>query len=225
MAINAVTAYPCYKIGAAELIEKGFLAKPKIQFIRNFVEKKDIEEMDSMVETDGLINESESYPEAYRVYILENKKRNKAIIDIVNKRKGKKILILVKLIKHGEFLSEKLNAPYLNGASKKEERKKLLEDFTNNNLNVLIGTISIFSEGIDIPKLEIIMNVSGNKSDIKSIQVLGRVLRNHTKKTACEYIDFIDVGSEFFRKASLSRINAFRKEGHEVKYINIKTFK
>ncbi len=166
----------------------------------------------------------ELYQLSYNMLIRDNKLRDNVVKTIVDKNGKKKILILVKLVAHGESLSNLLGAFYLHGGTSKADRLKLLDDFTNGDLNVLIGTISIFSEGLDVPKLEILINATANAGDIKSIQVLGRLLRKHKDKKACMYYDFDDHYNSYLKKATMKRNWAFRKEGHKVnklKYQNI----
>jgi superfamily II DNA or RNA helicase len=67
-----------------------------------------------------------------------------------------------------------------------------------------------------MPKLDVIINCVGNKSDIKTIQMLGRVLRTLDGKTDAHFYDFVDE-SRFFRLASYARIKALKDEGHDIK--------
>jgi len=235
MAINAVVGYPCYKLSAKELINMDFLEKPDINFITDYLKEdeekgivKEYEMEEFKVKDKNYGQEKdlsrELYQLSYNMLIRDNKLRDNVVKTIVDKNGKKKILILVKLVAHGESLSNLLGAFYLHGGTSKADRLKLLDDFTNGDLNVLIGTISIFSEGLDVPKLEILINATANAGDIKSIQVLGRLLRKHKDKKACMYYDFDDHYNSYLKKATMKRNWAFRKEGHKVnklKYQNI----
>jgi superfamily II DNA or RNA helicase len=217
MYINAICGYKCFDLSAKTLIDNGWLVKPNITFIKKYMTERDIEECkrNSM---SGLINETEKFNMFYHSFITKNKLRNNIIKDLIDKNKDKKILILVKHIEHGQILSELLGVKYLHGSTKKEEREEIFNNFKSGINNVMIGTISIFSEGIDIPDLHGIINASGNKGDVKTIQILGRVLRKILGKENCFYYDFIDE-SRFFYKASRSRINALKREGHYVEVV------
>ena len=105
------------------------------------------------------------------------------------------------------------------GGTNKKDREEIFKAFIDGKISVLISTISIFAEGIDIPSLDIVINAAANKGDVKSIQVLGRVLRTLKGKKDAYYYDFIDE-TKFFRLASLARMKAFRNEGHEVTVID-----
>ena len=164
----------------------------------------------------GLINETQDYMTYYDVFITNNTHRNDKIIESVNNNKNKKILILTKLIDHGKLLNQLIpGSNHLYGATNKEEREKMFNNFINSDSNVLISTISIFSEGIDIPSMNIVINASANKGDVKTIQVLGRVLRILEGKIDAQYIDFMDE-TRFFKLASIARRRALRKQGHDV---------
>lgn len=221
MYLNAICGNICYTIKADKLIKENVLEKPKIIFIKNYMSKKCITEKTLNLKT-GLINETEKYNNVYDNFIVTNNERNNLIQQIVIKHNKEKILILVKKVEHGNFLANLLNVNYLNGSTNKKERTKLLQDFKDGTINILIGTLSIFSEGLDIPTLKILINVSGSKSDNKTIQTLGRLLRKHNDKDYCIYYDFVDEHN-MLKNASRHRIRALKKEAHEINYIDLET--
>jgi len=222
MYLNAVNGYVVFKMNSEKLIEDGWLMKPKIIFIKDYMNKDIIKQMEEESKV-GLINETDNYSSFYNKFIVENQERNNIVQKLINKHKGEKTLILVKLVKHGEYLSKMLGVFYLKGSTKKEIRKQTLDDFKNGKLNILIGTISIFAEGLDIPSLKYLINAAGQVSDIKTIQTLGRLLRKHEGKESCTYYDFIDE-SRFMRKASNSRQKAFKDENHNINYVKYNDF-
>jgi superfamily II DNA or RNA helicase len=220
MAINASTGYKVFELNAKELVDKDYLVQPKIIFLKHYMTKDNKEEIDRKCKK-GLINEKLKYQDQYKNYILENQYRNNLICDVANKHKDKKVIILVKLVAHGKWLEENIKGSrYLHGETSKKEREQLFNNFKNGDLNILISTVSILSEGIDIPNLNLIINAVGNKSDIKTIQILGRVLRKLKGKLYGQYIDFIDDVGMLYH-ATKSRVSILRKEGHEVIIKNI----
>jgi len=205
MKMWAVGGNIIYNMPADKLIERGFLEKPIIKFL----EYNAIKYLDTAFESE------DKYAEYYKKGIVNNPIRNSLIVDIVKKNPDKKTLILVKLIEHGDLLEMMIpNSKYLHGSTKKSERKEIFDEFINGDRNILISTINIAAEGLDIPALNVVINAAGNKSDIKTIQVLGRVIRKLKGKTA-QYIDFND-RFKFLDKASYGRILALRREGHDV---------
>jgi len=219
MMINAVAGYTVFDLSSKKLIENDWLMRPTIYFIDEYMDKGDAEDLAQSCKT-GLINESEVYSDFYNAFIVKNQNRNNLILDIVKKHSDKKILVIVKLIEHGNMLEEMLpESKYLHGSTNKKEREEMFKDFVDGKLNVLISTISIFAEGIDIPSLDMVINAAANKGDVKTIQVLGRILRKMDGKEKALYIDFMDYHN-FFRGASLARRKALISEGHKVEVKN-----
>jgi superfamily II DNA or RNA helicase len=216
MAITAVTGYKIFELSSNELIKQGFLVKPKIIFLKDYMTENEDNDCHNECKT-GLINETEKYSDHYNSYIVHNNKRNMLIKKIVDDNPNKKILIIVKLVEHGMILSNLLNCDYLHGGVRKDKRKKMMNEFKTDH-DLLIGTISIFSEGIDIPNLDIIINASANKGDVRTIQSLGRVLRKINGKKDAIYYDFIDYGI-FFKYASFRRKKILINQGHDIEII------
>ena len=219
MKIYSVVGNIIYTKNAKDLINEAFLMAPNIIFIKDYMDETEVKLIEETCRT-GLINEEDKYPEFYNKFIVNNIKRNEIIRKIIELKNNKKILVLVKLVEHGQILEQLIpNSKYLFGETNKEERKELFEKFKNGELKCLISTIGIFSEGIDLPDLEEIMNVSANRSDVKTIQVLGRVLRKNLDKNQPNYIDFIDY-SGMLKFASISRRKALLKQGHFVEVLH-----
>jgi len=201
--LHSVLGDVIYYISTKELEEQGYLVRPTIEFYR----------------MPNLAPEKESYIQDYRNNVIQLSTRNAKIKEIVDNSDGKKILILTKQIEHGKLLNDYLKgSEYLHGSLATEVREKIFSDFKSGENNILIMTLSIGSEGIDIPDLNIIINAAANKSNLKSIQVLGRVLRLFEGKTEAKYIDFIDCG-KYSRKHSEMRMQIFQEQGHEVKIL------
>lgn len=222
MKIFASTGNIIYDIDSQKLIQMGYLIQPQIIFIKDFLDDYNIGQLELDSQT-GLINETDNYRLYYENFISNSDIRNRIISELCSKHKDKKILILTKLIEHGEILKNSIpGSEHLWGETKKDIRKDILERFIKGDLNILISTISIFSEGIDIPSLNIVINASCNAGNVKTIQVLGRVLRQLEGKKDAIYYDFIDE-SKFFKKASLKRRRALLNQGHEVETITYKS--
>lgn len=204
-----------FNVTANEMIEKGFLIQPTIIFIKEYMTEDDIVNAENL-SSEGLINETSSYPLYYKNFISENNKRNNVIKTICEKHPNTKILILTKLIEHGETIKSLIpTSEHLWGATEKELRKDILERFVKGDLNILISTISIFSEGIDLPILGGVINLAANSGDVKTIQILGRILRIMEGKKNAFYYDFIDE-SKYFKRASFKRRKALIQQGHDV---------
>ena len=188
------------QITTQELINMGYLVKPKIIFYK----------------VDNPTDET-TYAEEYKANIVEDAGvRNAKIIDIVSDAIGKKVLILTKMVAHGKYLTEKIPGSYhIHGSTSKDRRKQIMVDFKAGSIKCLVLTLSIGAEGLDIPDLDVIINAAANKGDVKSVQVLGRVLRIFKNKNCATYIDFYDQ-SKYLKKHAEARMRAFKMQGHEV---------
>ena len=198
-----------YSKKANELIKDGRLVPPTCIFYKY--------KSDSFV--------SGTWQDEYRDGIVDNKERNKHIIEIAKKSvaSGLKVMILVRYVEHGKALAEALNCDYIYGKTKNEDRVNLLDKFKKDS-NLLIGNVKIFNKGLNIKKLDMIINTTGNSgtdgiyTDIITTQTCGRALRKAEGKTKAYYIDFYDDG-EYLRKHSQERIKALQDEGYNVKIL------
>jgi superfamily II DNA or RNA helicase len=220
--LQAVNGEIIFNKPAIELVAEGILMEPELFFFKDYITKDAIKEQLSKIKKEGLINETDKYNEVYRVLITQNAIRNDLVIKLVKDNKNKKVLVLTKAIEHGQALSTALGCDFIYGDTNKEDRENILEKFKQGDGGVLVGSLEIFSTGLNIVRLNLICNVSGMKSDIKSIQSLGRLLRKYSGKESCSYYDFIDEG-KFFRTASYKRMKSFEKEGHTVNTIYYNT--
>lgn len=192
-----------FKLDAKQLVDEGRLMRPTIYF-------EHVHGVD-----DGVHEYSDDYTEN----IVENEKRNDRIVKIVEDNMDKKILILTKQVEHGSILTDMIaksrDVFHLHGSVPAKERKEQYDVFKKSRIGVLVATVSIASEGLDIPDLDIIINASANKGDVKSIQILGRVLRNFEGKEHAIYWDFFDRG-KYTRHHSRARYKAFKSQGYEI---------
>ena len=200
--LNAVLGSVIFKKSTEELVNDGYLIPTKCVFFK----------MNNIPLPRGV-----DYHDAYRELIVENEDRNNRVIRLVKKYEGKKILIITKLVEHAKFLHDSLEGSFLiTGGSEKVLRKQDFKEFSESSGGVLIGTHSIFSAGIDLPSLDIIVNVVCNKSSIITLQSVGRVMRRDGSKKVAYYVDFLDNGHKSLFNASNERIRALKDYGHEV---------
>lgn len=215
--LSAVSGEILFKKPAEELIKEGYLVEPIIRFVNIEMSPEEVNKLEETTLT-GLINEELKYHKLYEAFIMNNEKRNNIIAKLVDDNKDKKIIILTRLIEHGRMLAERFGCPFIYGDSSKEEREQVLQIFKEATSGVIVGSLEIFSTGINLPSLNLIISASAQKSDVKSIQSLGRLLRKFSGKDVCYLYDFYDSG-RMFHNASRHRRNAFLKEGHNVEIL------
>ena len=163
------------------LVEDGFLTPPIITFVK-MPEYND----------HSLLNAS--YNDIYDSQIINNDYRNNAIKDICSEvlEEDALILILVKNLKHLEILKNLIpSSVTLEGKDDEFLRESVIEEFKTSKKGVLIGT-KIMQTGIDIPEITHLINARGLKSEIATIQALGRALRIHKSKKEVKIYDFHD---------------------------------
>lgn len=211
------------KIRTKELIEKGWLARAEIFFIRN------------ELYFDG---ECLPYMEEYERIIVRDRVRNLKACKIIADayRAGEQVIGFVTRIEHGETIAEMLEQEfdvppeaiaYVTGESNVSDRKGALKEFKEGQMPILLGTV--LSEGLNF-FCDVGINISAGDSAKNAIQRLGRVLRKKKTETgdvdrsedACvRFYDFTDDGHPYFFKHGRNRMDVYREEGHPVSLIDV----
>jgi superfamily II DNA or RNA helicase len=93
------------------------------------------------------------------------------------------------LLREGQ--ERKMNIVFLQGASPAKAREEVRLIFNRKEIKTVIAT-AVWKEGIDIPTLDCVINACGGKSEIQTLQALGRGLRVTEEKSTVEIIDFLD---------------------------------
>ncbi|MEM2986959.1 MAG: helicase-related protein, partial [Nitrososphaerota archaeon] len=192
-------------IPCTELINKGYLAKPIFYLIRFKHER---------------IPRILSYQELYDQEIVCNENRNFLIVKLGTKfwKEGKRILIIVQQVKHGKILEEmfkitigKENVRFIQGITKSEMRQRVLEDLNKGNIRLVIAT-KVFSEGIDCPEINVLMNVKCQISYVDFVQIIGRAMRKTENKDKTCIIDIYDYGCRYLERHSKERLSILKTE-------------
>lgn len=152
------------------------------------------------------------WPDAYDVGIVLNSGRTKLLVEEL-KQAPKPAIVLVKDLAHLRIIKEECNrqrirSETLQGKDDSDARKEILEDFEK-KFDVLITTL--FSEGFDYPNLRTVAIASGGKSKVKTIQQVGRGLRNAEGKTSVLIIDFMDRSCKTLEKHSKERMKTYNE--------------
>ena len=192
-------------ITCSELIRKGYLTKPTIYFI-NFKHDR--------------VDRELSYAALYTKEITENTNRNLIIVKTAINfwKTGRRILIAVLHIRHGEILYEMLRSVvgehevvFAQGRTDMEDRQQALRDLNDGKVRIVIAT-KIFSEGVDIKHLDVLINCKAQISYIDYLQIVGRVLRTAPGKTKADIIDFYDFGCRYLTTHSKERLDLMQRE-------------
>ncbi len=161
----------------------------------------------------------QKWQKIYKDAIVRCEERNDKIIEIAKTHfnKGENVMILVREIEHGNILIEKLTENnianvYLQGTTKSEIREIEKQKFNSPNKNFVLVATTIFDEGVDLPEVNVLILAAGGKSQVKTIQRIGRGLRKKTDGSSLSAYDFYD-NSKYLYEHSDERVAIYKHEG------------
>jgi len=186
-----------HELKADTLIENKVIVKPEITFVKNENPK------------------TLDWPSAQEYAIVQNYERNNIIKKIVEEH-NLPTLILVKIITHGEYIEQIIpDSFFVNGSHSIEERIEAIEKFSTGEIKTLIAS-NIFNEGISINAIRVLIIASGGKSDIETVQKIGRALRKDEGKDKAIVYDFEDDGNIYTQRHSKKRKKIYEQIGFEI---------
>lgn len=169
--------------------ELGILAKPTIKILR-VPKNYDMAQM-------------RVYHEVYDMGVVRNLARNILIAKTAKKHvdADETVLIMINILDHGYLILEQLkamgvDAEFVHGATDGESRNKLKHALNEGHIKCVICS-SVWTEGVNIPNLNAVICASGGKSEIKTLQSIGRGLRKTKDKDAVYIYDFLDTSHKF----------------------------
>lgn len=184
-------------------IKDKFLAKPKITMIP--------------IPVSPSIALNKKYKDIYKEGIVNNRIRNGKIIQVTADRehKGKSVLIMVKEVEHGKTIEallkkSEVKCVFVWGSTEAKARKETKTALSSKKIKVVIST-AVWREGINIPSLNVVLNACGGKSEVMTLQVIGRGFRTTNKKDSVELIDFLDPYN-YLAQHTILRLNVYYRE-------------
>ena len=200
--LESVCGQRIYNAKSSTLIDQGYLVPPKIVML----------EMPKHPD----IKKKMMWSEVYSRYITHNDDRNEAVVNAAKQliSMGRKVLILVRYIKHGKNLVDMMgDVPvfFVSGELDGESRRDVKNRFEAGEIQCLVAS-SVFDIGVDIPSLDALVLAGGGKSTVRALQRIGRVIRRggEHKKDAL-VVDFID-NAKYLDKHSATRIAVYETE-------------
>ena len=207
------------------LVSKGYLAKPFVLAVDTQYKG----ELYSIIDW-AIVNKSG---------IVKNKLRNDRIRDVASLLigEGKKPLILVQQIAHGQELAKLVSklgysvymmtggrsvSVYLDGNNIDkyvDDENTILKDFNDGKIDALIGT-STLDEGVDMPSLSAVILAGGGKGRLKIIQRIGRSLRPKAVDNIAIVVDFRDRFNVVTHSHFKKRKELYDEMGMPVYYIS-----
>lgn len=210
--LEAVFGKIIYRIGASELIRKNIVCQPEITFVEY---KDELTKKYPPSSTDKTV-----YGTIVKECITENEYYNELVckLAIINAEKGRKTMVAVSRIKHGESILKafenlncKFNIVFLNGQNKKKlgGTKKVFDDFSNGKIDILLTNLC--EEGVSIPAIDAIVDAAPSASSIRAIQLVGRGMRKYPGKKKA-HIYFLIHPYKFLKKQTTLKIATFQEE-------------
>lgn len=176
---------------------------------------------------DNSIRELDAYDakSAYDKRVVENAERNHIISRIakVAHKHHKYTIVLVDRLKHLEEISERLRGiprrvvagSYKGTGIPKLDRIESKARFEKGKIRVIIAS-KVFKKGIDIKRVDVIIDAAARKSKEDAVQKFGRGVRKHKHKKGLIYIDISDI--DIYDKNK----NRGRDEGKNWLYVSSK---
>lgn len=197
MEMHGVLSQVIMRVTTSELIRQGFLCKPYVKMIKFDLNKEKYR--------------GQKYIDAYAQLVDEYEIQN-IIANIASHFSDKQVLIVTKRVEHAKILSEMIeDAVFLSGEMPLDYRDKMKLKFINKEINCIVST-NIFGEGINIPSIDIFINARFEKTEIHTLQGIGRCLRAIPGKRFALVIDFSLFGHRNLRDHSLKREKSYKSE-------------
>lgn len=192
MKMEAALGPICAKASAEDLINAGYLARPKFEFVN--VPATQIR--------------GRTFSQVYASGVVNNEVRNRAVAAraLQLAAEGRQVYIHVEHVNHGKLLSGIINAPFV--YSKSKDRDETISTFRKGYTRILISTL--LGEGVDIPSISAIIMAGGRKTEIGTIQRVGRALRPDSKFPVSIIVDFADRG-KYLSEHATARYQSYIK--------------
>jgi superfamily II DNA or RNA helicase len=209
---------PCEKVTRTDdLIKKGYLSNLRIKILLCKHEYQYFEDYHSEME-----------------FIVQNKKRNNLIKNLVKDLDGNTLVLFNYVEKHGEPLYEMINNNigdtrkvfFVHGSTDVDDREKVRTITEQEDNAVIIASYGTFSTGINIKRLHNIIFASPSKSRVRNLQSIGRVLRKGEGKDIATLYDIADdISNENKQNYTLNhlleRIKIYQEENFKYETIKI----
>lgn len=176
-------------VSSRQLIEMGLATESVVQpVILNYDE-----------ETIQTVYRAKDWRYEQRV-IMESEERfdfvTKFIEKLAKKNKGN-VIVLFKNVDYGNRLYERLkerhgNTFLIKGSVSPKKREEIRNNLDKISDGILIGTDKIVSTGLNIKSLRYMVNTQNGKSEIKTIQSIGRLMRLFDGKDGSVLYDIVD---------------------------------
>ena len=136
---------------------------------------------------------------------------NKIIKKVAEMVDRKSILVAVPTIEQATNLAGRIpNAEVVHGGTPKDERKRIIEEFRNQKIRVIVQ-VNVLTVGFDYPELDCLITGRPTASISWWYQFVGRGTRIHDNKKDCLVVDFVGSVEKFGKVEALY----YKQDGNE----------
>ena len=145
------------------------------------------------------------------------------------KDQGNTLVIFDRVDSYGKQLFEEYSKrhkdTHLNiGEIDSETRKKLRISIEDKNNAVIFASFGTLSTGISIKKLHNMIIISSNKSKIRALQSIGRLMRLHSSKKSANILDLVDnltynEKPNYYMEHANQRLNFYKSEQFDLNFL------
>jgi superfamily II DNA or RNA helicase len=168
----------------------------------------------------------EHHLEDILIQVVNNEEKHSACQAIVNllHQHNRYVIILTNRVKQLKTISKLFPTSTRKrayGAIATEKRKSAIDAFEAGEIKLLVAN-KVFKKGVNIKRVDCMIDMAELKSKNDAAQKLGRIVRLHNDKGMALYIDF-GTQSGRYSKAASSRRRALRALEIPVKMVKVKT--
>jgi superfamily II DNA or RNA helicase len=196
--LEAAIGSVIFKVKYETLIKHGRIARPMITLYK----------MPYRWYTTGL----KEFSDVYDSNVVQNLYRNRFIADVVRHlyKSKKTAFVMIRKLAHGPILRALIpGSVFVQGKISSEIRAELYQSLQNKSIHCIIATVG--KEGLNIPKLDAVVNAEGYKSSVTTMQKMRSLTATEGKKYGI-IVDFMDRG-KFLSKHSKQREKLYKKMG------------
>lgn len=161
-----------------------------------------------------------NWKQTYQKAVVENRALNRQIVldAISDIEDGLTVLILVIRIEHGRNIKAMAKSIYgidftfVSGSTDKDVREQIRKEVENHDTRCVIAS-AVFRKALNIPSLGSVINGCQEKSEIITLQLIGRALRPSEGKTEAIIRDYYIPGNKYLTDHFGRRLALYFKEG------------
>ena len=159
-----------------------------------------------------------TYKLIYKEGVVDNKVRARLTLNKVKElvNRGLTSIVFVQELEHMDnlvWMAATLGIPvsWVQGSTPQDERERIKRDLQSKRISCVISS-TVWREGINIPSLGAVILASGLKSEVATLQSVGRALRRTSDKDQAVIVDFLDP-YKYLAEHTVNRLKTYHSQG------------